>query len=120
MDRDRSRYHQHRLPHGFAQVAEHLEKIVEADDAATRKQLLRSETSFNLWQSILRGAGVITGCRRCADVCPVGADYEAMLADAHQDIPENTPAKEKRLAAMKGNSPGYEKHKRFIGFLKPI
>jgi len=57
---------------------------------------------------------------RCADVCPVGADYEAMLADAHQDIPENTPAKEKRLAAMKGNSPATKKHKRFIGFLKPV
>jgi ferredoxin len=81
---------------------------------------LRSETSFNLWQSILRGSGVITGCRRCADVCPVGADYEAMLAGAHAEIPENTPQKEARLAAMEGNAAAYEKHKRFIGFLKQI
>ena len=80
--------------------------------------MLRSETSFNLWQSILRGSGVITGCRRCADVCPVGADYEAMLADAHQEIPENTPAKDERLAAMSGHSDAYEKQKRFIGILK--
>jgi epoxyqueuosine reductase len=62
--------------------------------------MLRSEDSFNLWQSILRGAGVITGCRRCADVCPVGADYEALLRDALDTIPENTPEKEARLAAM--------------------
>jgi epoxyqueuosine reductase QueG len=110
----------HRSPHGFLQLTEHLEKIVHEQSSVKRKELLRSEDSFNLWQSILRGAGVITGCRRCADVCPVGADYETMLADAHQDIPENTPAKEKRLAAMKGESPGYEKQKRFIGFLKPV
>ena len=81
--------------------------------------MLRSEDSFNLWQSILRGAGVVTGCRRCADVCPVSEDY-AMLSDALEEIPENTPAKEQRLAGMKGDSPGYQKHKRFIGFLKPV
>ena len=80
--------------------------------------MLRSETSFNLWQSILRGSGVITGCRRCADVCPVGADYEQMLASAHQEIPENTPAKEKRLVAMSGDAGGYPKNQRFIGILK--
>ena len=111
----------HRSPHGFAQLAGHLEKITNAPDASTRKQLLRSEDSFNLWQSILRGAGVVTGCRRCADVCPVGADYEAMLADALEEIPENTPAKEKRLAEMlKGESPAYEKQRHFIGFLKQV
>ena len=67
--------------------------------AAERTRSL-GEDSFNLWQSILRGAGVITGCRRCADVCPVGADYAAMLSDALDDIPENTPAKEARAAEM--------------------
>ena len=110
----------HRSPHGFAQLSDHLQKIVEETDAKARKQLLRSETSFNLWQSILRGAGVITGCRRCADVCPVGADYQAMLADAHEEIPENTPDKEKRLAAMRADSPAYERQKRFIGVIKPV
>ena len=69
-------------------------------DPAQQKALIRSEESFNLWQSILRGAGVITGCRRCEDVCPVGADYEAMLKDALDDIPEHTPAKQARLDAM--------------------
>ena len=107
----------HRSPHGFAQLTEHLEKIIHTNDASARKQLLRSEDSFNLWQSILRGAGVITGCRRCADVCPVGADY-AMLADALEAIPENTPAKEQRLAAMKGEVPAGQK--RFIGYLKVV
>jgi epoxyqueuosine reductase QueG len=108
----------HRSPHGFAQLTGHLEKIIQEGNAGKRKELLRSEDSFNLWQSILRGAGVVTGCRRCADVCPVGADYEAMLADALEEIPENTPAKEKRLAQMKGEPP--ESLKRFVGFLKQV
>ena len=119
-ERDWPACDRYRSPHGFAQLSEHLERIVEASDAATRKQLLRSEASFNLWQSILRGSGVITGCRRCADVCPVGADYEAMLADAHAEIPENTPAKEARLAQMGRDSTGYEKQRRYIGILKQI
>jgi len=105
----------HRSPHGFAQLTEHLDRIIKEGDAKKRKDLLRSEDSFNLWQSILRGAGVVTGCRRCADVCPVGADYP-MLADALEEIPENTPAKEKRLATMKGEVPAGQR--RFIGFLK--
>ena len=65
-----------RSPHGFAQLSEHVTRIIAEPDASRQKELVRSEDSFNLWQSILRGAGVITGCRRCADVCPVGADYD--------------------------------------------
>jgi hypothetical protein len=41
-----------------------------------------------------------------------------MLASAHQEIPENTPQKEARLAAMTGKPPAYEKQKRFIGIVK--
>ena len=61
--------------------------------------MLRSEDQFYIWQSILRGAGVITGCRRCQDVCPVGADYEG-LRDALDEIAEATPEKQARLDAM--------------------
>ena len=119
-DRDWPACDRFRSPHGFAQLTEHLQKIIEETNPQERKTLLKSEDSFYLWQSILRGAGVVTGCRRCADVCPVGADYAAMLGDALEEIPENTPAKEKRLAAMTGESPQYEKQKHFIGFLKQV
>ena len=115
-DRNWEACDRYRSPHGFAQLTEHLMKFAQESDPAARKQLLRSEDSFNLWQSILRGAGVVTGCRRCADVCPVGADYEQMLADAHEEIPENTPQKEQRLAAMKGGVP--IKLQRYVGTLK--
>src|SRR4029077_20193300 len=114
-----------RSPHGFAQLSEHVTRIIAEPDAARQKEMVRSEDSFNLWQSILRGAGVITGCRRCADVCPVGADYAAMLSDALEAIPENTPEKEARAAAMNaeekaGHLPEtYAEHRRWIGDLPP-
>ena len=85
--------------------------------------MIRSETSFNLWQSILRGAGVISGCRRCQDVCPVGEDYARMIGDSLEEIPEATPEKARRLAAMaeaeaRGALPGsYAGQERWIGAL---
>jgi epoxyqueuosine reductase len=121
-DRDWDACDEYRSPHGFAKLTDHVDKIIAAGDPATRKELLRSEDSFNLWQSILRGAGVITGCRRCADVCPVGADY-AGLQDALDHIPENTRAKEERLTAMtaaesRGDLPdAYGSQTRWIGAL---
>jgi ferredoxin len=119
-DRDWPGCDRYRSPHGFAQLTEHLDRIIDATDPGERKQLLRSEESFNLWQSILRGAGVVTGCRRCADVCPVGADYESMLADALDEIPENTPQKEQRLQFMQKDpaSGAYVPQRRWIGTLK--
>jgi len=119
-ERDWESCDRYRSPHGFAQLSEYLGKVIDEPDAKKKKALLRSEDSFNLWQSILRGAGVITGCRRCADVCPVGADYEPMLKDALDVIPENTPAKEARLAAMAAAdavapSPAWQRQIRWIG-----
>jgi epoxyqueuosine reductase QueG len=116
-DRDWEACDRYRSPHGFAQLSEYLGRVIDEPDAARKKAMLRSEDSFNLWQSILRGAGVITGCRRCADVCPVGADYEPMLKDALEAIPENTPQKEARLAAMAkgGTSAAYTRQVHWIG-----
>jgi epoxyqueuosine reductase len=115
--RDWEKCDQYRSPHGFAQLSEYLGRVIDEPDAKQKKAMLRSEDSFNLWQSILRGAGVITGCRRCADVCPVGADYEGMLKDALDAIPENSPQKEARLAAMSAAepAPAYQKQIRWIG-----
>ncbi len=115
-DRDWDACDRYRSPHGFAQLSEYLGGVIDEPDLRKKKEMLRSETSFDLWQSILRGAGVITGCRRCADVCPVGADY-ALLRDALEAIPENTPQKEARLAGMiaAGPSPAYERQIRWIG-----
>lgn len=105
-ERDWKACDRYRSPHGFFQLTEYLEEMIRAGDPETQRAMLRSETSFNLWQSILRGAGAITGCRRCQDVCPVGADYEAMLKDALDEIPEDSDDKRARLQAMSESEAG--------------
>jgi epoxyqueuosine reductase len=116
-ERDWDACDRYRSPHGFAQLSEYLGRVIDEPDLRKKKEMLRSEASFDLWQSILRGAGVITGCRRCADVCPVGADYEPLLKDALEAIPEDTPQKQTRLAAMIAAEPSaaYERQIRWIG-----
>jgi ferredoxin len=122
-DRDFEACDTHRSPYGFAKLVGHVETVMHEADAAKKKALLRSETFFNLWQSILRGSGVVTGCRRCADVCPVGEDYAGMLKDVLTDIAEDTPAKQARLAEMlvreeQGEPPeAYARQRRWIGAL---
>jgi epoxyqueuosine reductase QueG len=115
----------YRSPHGFPQLSDHVARIIAAPDANAQKELLRSEDSFNLWQSILRGAGAITGCRKCADVCPVGTDYQPMLSDALDALPDSTPAKETRAAQMADDERGgrmpeaYSAAVRWIGATAP-
>ena len=64
---------------------------------------------------------MVTGCRRCQDVCPVGADYDKMIGDALDDIPEDTPEKTARLTAMVDAEAGgtfpaeFEAQSRWIG-----
>jgi epoxyqueuosine reductase len=122
-DRDWDACDTHRSPYGFAKLTSQIEAIMLAPDGKAKKELLRSETTFNLWQSILRGAGVITGCRRCVDVCPIGNDYPDMLADALCSIPEDTEMKHLRLADMvraeveQRLPDSYVRQKRWIGNL---
>lgn len=120
-DRDWAACDRYRSPHGFADLTEHLQDIFDAPEPGRRLELLRSERSFNLWQSILRGAGVITGCRRCQDVCPVGDDYARFLEDALTEIPEDTPEKAARLSGMRRaegegvRPPGERAQERWLG-----
>ena len=112
-----------RSPHGFHALADHLNAIIDEPDLKTKKAMLRSKDQFYIWQSMLRGAGVVTGCRRCQDVCPVGTDY-ARIEDALDQIPEATAEKTDRLdayaeAEKAGDMPcAYENAKRWIGALK--
>jgi epoxyqueuosine reductase len=119
-DRDWPGCDAYRNPHGFNHLTQFLGEMLDAPDAETQKKMIRSEDSFNLWQSILRGAGAVTGCRRCQDVCPVGEDYERMLKDALGDIPEDSAEKQSRLADMKSNAAGgnYDAQARWIGAIK--
>jgi epoxyqueuosine reductase len=111
----------YRHPNGFKKLNQFLNNVIDESDPETQKLMLRNEDSFDLWTSILRGAGAITGCRRCQDVCPVGDDYEEMLKDALDEIPEDGAGKQKRLTAMQRaenrgkTGADHERQKRWIG-----
>ncbi len=105
-------------PHGFSHLVSHVGNILEAESTDEKISLLRSGDSFNLWQTMLRGVGAYTGCTRCVDVCPVGADYAPHLQAVQEEIPEITPAKLAHLEALRQHgesSPGYERSRRWIG-----
>jgi len=120
-DRDWEACDTYRHPHGFKKLNKFLGDVIDESDTDNQKRMLRNEDSFHLWTSILRGAGAITGCRRCQDVCPVGADYEEMLKDALDDIPEDSADKQKRLKVMRDatkrgeTGAGHAAQKRWIG-----
>jgi NAD-dependent dihydropyrimidine dehydrogenase PreA subunit len=122
-DRDWAACDRYRHPYGFRKLTEHLGRIIDEDDPGRVQELLVSEDSFYLWQSILRGAGAINGCRNCEDDCPVGQDYARALAEVREEIADDTPAKRAALARMceaerAGNLPEtYQRQRRWIGRL---
>jgi epoxyqueuosine reductase QueG len=115
----------HAAPYGYHFVERHVESILATPDPAKRMERVQSMDTFMIWQSMLRGVGVYTGCTRCYDVCPVGADYERYLAEAQAAIPEATPAKEAALrtlqsAAARAAAEGLRAHARWIGSLPAL
>lgn len=123
-DRDWTACNKLRSPHGFHALTEHVERMIDEPDNQKKKDMLKSPEQFYLWQSILRGAGVVTGCRRCQDVCPVGEDY-AQLVDAVGEIAEANDDKHARLKSMveaetaRQLPDSYAKEQRWIGALNP-
>jgi epoxyqueuosine reductase QueG len=108
-------------PFGYHFVERHVERILETP-TGRRMEPIQSMDTFMIWQSMLRGVGVYTGCTRCYDVCPVGADYAAHLGAVQEAIPEATAAKRERLtafrsAAARAASAGLQAHARWIGRL---
>ena len=95
-----------------------MERILEEEDPARRVEFQRHTDTLMIWQSMLRGVGIYSGCTRCYDVCPVGADYERHLEDVQQAIAETTPEKEQRLREYRsgrGPSADLDAHRRWIG-----
>jgi len=121
-DRDWQSCDRFRSPFGFEFLSDYLTSILTEEDQLKQIAKLRGMESSEIFQAMLRGSGIITGCRRCADVCPVGDDYEGLLRTWVDDIPEETPEKRIRLEAMVAEAtlpPGYKKQRRWIGDLKP-
>jgi len=111
----------YRLPYGFDKLTAHLIDIIDEDDPLQQKEKILSENSFYLWQSILRGAGAINGCRNCQDDCPVGEDFESSLKDVRQEISHDSAQKKLALSEMAdvesrgGSTEHYDTQQRWIG-----
>jgi 3-isopropylmalate/(R)-2-methylmalate dehydratase large subunit len=110
----------HAEPWGFDRFLEHAETVMDADSVEARQAALQSTDTLMIWQSMIHGDGVNTGCTNCADVCPVGDDY-GRLAEANADIDEATETKRQRLAELRraeltDDLPAeLEAHERWIG-----
>ncbi len=103
-------------------MSNYLTSILTEEDQLQQIAKLRGMESSEIFQAMLRGSGIITGCRRCADVCPVGNDYEDLLKKWVDEISEETPEKLKRLEAMVAEETlpkNYEKQRRWIGEFNP-
>ena len=111
-------------PYGYQFVMKHMENILDTPDPAKRFERVQSMDTFMIWQSMLRGVGIYSGCTRCYDVCPVGADYEQHLKDVQESIPEETAEKQQKLRAIQSRkagaalSSGLRQHLRWIGRLE--
>ncbi len=122
-DLDLERCRPHSSPYGYHFVEGHVDKFLAATDASSRFDVMRDTDTLMIWQSMLRGVGIYSGCTRCYDVCPVGDDYENHLREVQDDIAEETPEKRARLAELaasraSGKRPlGLERHARWIGAL---
>jgi epoxyqueuosine reductase QueG len=114
---DLDRCKPHSSPYGYHFLQEHMAKILASPDAKERVEAAKSGETLMIWQSMLRGVGIYTGCTRCADVCPVGADYDAHLREIQEEIAETTAEKEAVLARMKSEplAADLAAHRRWIG-----
>ncbi len=120
-DRDWAACDKYRSPFGFEFLSNYLTDVLNETDQDKKIAMLRGMESSELFQAMLRGSGIITGCRRCADVCPIGEDYENLLKKWVDEIPENTAEKQKRLDTMKKEialPKAFERQARWIGDFK--
>lgn len=109
----------HSSPFGYWFLQEHLGKIQAESDPDLRWELVRSPDTLMIWQSMLRGVGIITGCTRCMDVCPVGADFDEHLADALGELPAEVVEQNRdRVEAARRRAAGGDHGPRF-GYLRP-
>ncbi|MGI9018504.1 MAG: hypothetical protein ACR2HR_15620 [Euzebya sp.] len=111
----------HSSPFDYPYFREHVAQIVTAATPEEQWAKATSGDSLMFWQSLLRGVGIVTGCTRCADVCPVGDDYERFLAADLQVIPEETQQKRDVLAELQARAssgergPGFERMQPWTG-----
>jgi len=104
-------------PYGYHFLERHMERMLAASEPKSRFEVMRHPDTLMIWQSMLRGVGIYSGCTRCYDVCPVGNDYDTHLREVQEEIAEATDEKGARLARMRGAyAAGLRDHARWIRF----
>ncbi|MBI3090966.1 MAG: epoxyqueuosine reductase [Candidatus Tectomicrobia bacterium] len=118
---DKEKCSPHAWPYGWQYLTNHIKDLMTAGSFDEKWALVKGKATFELWQSMLQGVGVNSGCTRCLEVCPVGEDYELFLKEAQEEIPEATPEKQARLQAMRDAEeagdlgPSFAASRRWIG-----
>jgi epoxyqueuosine reductase QueG len=81
-------------PFGFHAFSDHLGHIVEGGDAREMWSRMRTRRTGEMWSEMaMMKEAALTGCSECVQVCPVGADYEAIKSTPHRrsDLPDPLP-----------------------------
>lgn len=60
------------MPFGLRNILHHFEKIINERDIKKQGNLIYSQDTYNLWQSLISKLGVFGGCFKCMEICPVG------------------------------------------------
>jgi ferredoxin len=122
-ERDWAACNKYREPNGFHRLAGLLTDIVRETDIEEQAKLIQSRPSSEMFDAMLHRVGIVSGCRRCFDVCPVGADYEESLKAHMDEIPEASARKTAALADMAAGQakgefpPALGQYRRWIGKL---
>jgi epoxyqueuosine reductase len=81
-------------PFGFHAFTEHLGHIVEGGEAKEMWARMRTRKTGEMWSEMaMMKEAALTGCSECVQVCPVGADYDALKDTPHRraDLPDPLP-----------------------------
>jgi ferredoxin len=81
-------------PFGFHAFTEHLGHIVSGGDTKEKWTRMRARKTGEMWTEMaMMKEAALTGCSECVQVCPVGADYEAISGTPHRrgDLPDPLP-----------------------------
>ena len=81
-------------PFGFHAFTEHLGHIVDGGETKEMWARMRTRKTGEMWSEMaMMKEAALTGCSECVQVCPVGADYDAIKTTPHRrsDLPDPLP-----------------------------
>ena len=92
---DRQACSVHSQPYGVGAFVDYMRGLVTTDDEREIERRIASPDTSLLWFNMtVSRQGAFTGCSRCLQVCPIGADYDAIQSSPHRqrDLPADLQA----------------------------